>query len=232
MHGFAREEPAQLVGEIARGGVPLALDAPHRPLDDRLELGGRGGAGLPQRRRFGRQDLHEDIGDGFAVERPLSAQEHVERGRQRIDVAPLVHLAGPSRRLLGRHERRGPEDRAADRGVALGGRELGQPEVHDVEASLGVDHQVLGLEVAVDDAPLVGVGDGAGGIAHGGDGLGDRKARALEARAVHELHRDVRPPLGLSHLVDMNDAWMVELGGILRFLAKTRHLDRRCELSR
>ena len=74
-----------------------------------------------------------------------------------------------------------------------------------------MDHDVGGLDVAVDDPFLVGVIQGRRGLAQDPeDRRRIRRLRAaeyfLEGGAVHELHRDVGQVALLGHVVDGHDA--------------------------
>jgi hypothetical protein len=91
-----------------------------------------------------------------------------------------------------------------------------EADVHDADALSGA-HQVRRLEVAVDDAALVGVVHGPGGVADGGGVVGGGELRARQRLAAHELHREVRAPARLSDLVDRDDVGMRERRGGLGF---------------
>ena len=70
--------------------------------------------------------------------------------------------------------------------VAAGAGLLGEAEVEDLHLALGVEHQVLGLEVAVDHAGGVGVAQGVGDVAGDAEGLaqGERAAAGLDRELV------------------------------------------------
>ena len=74
-------------------------------------------------------------------------------GPQRVQVAVL---AGPfSLGLFGRHVLGGADD-SAGHGQAIAGEDLGDAEIGQLDDSLGSDQQVGGLQVAVNDAGVVG----------------------------------------------------------------------------
>ncbi len=159
---------------------------------------------------------HRRVERRLALERQATGQQLVEQDAARVEVAPRVDVLEVA--LLGRHVRRRADERPGLRqarlriGVALdllllgdevGRDELGDPEVEDLHpfdfAAFGRrhDHDVLGLQIAVDDAEVVGDLER---VAHFGEdprraGLTDR-ALALEQHveivADDELHRDVR----------------------------------------
>ena len=90
-----------------------------------------------------------------------------------VDVGRRAELAPGAGGLLGGHVAGRAQDRAADRQRAVLTGPLGQAEVGDVRASLAVEQDVRGLQVAVQEAALVGVVDGAGQGSHQpGGGLG------------------------------------------------------------
>ena len=110
-----------------------------------------------------------------------------------VDVRAGVHLLEID--LLGRHVLRRSEHDSRS-GHAVGVHEPGQPEVHDPDIALPVDHDVLGLEVAVDDAQPVGLGQAFGDLDGDADGLGrvaiwpDAADEILEVLALDVFHGD------------------------------------------
>jgi hypothetical protein len=76
----------------------------------------------------------------------------------------------------------------------LGLERASEAEVEDADAAVGADHHVVGLEVAVDEARVVGGGQAAAGLDEdrhdllpGPLLLGEPRAQGL---ALHELHDD------------------------------------------
>ena len=72
----------------------------------------------------------------------------------------------------------------------------GQPEIQDLRLALLVDHDVLRLEIAVDDAQAVGLGQPVADLAGVGKGLrrgqvADLADEALEVLALDVFHGDV-----------------------------------------
>ena len=89
----------------------------------------------------------------------------------------MVHVDRPARGLLGAHvaER---SHQVAGHGEARVVLEAGQAEIGDKESAAIVDHQVGGLDVAVDYSDGVGVLDGFGGLdAQAGGGLEEARVR-------------------------------------------------------
>ena len=134
---------------------------------------------------------------GFAAE-GLTAGEHlVEERAEGENVRPRVDRFALG--LFRRHVGHGPDDEAllgprlfvAAEGHGRPGRigrgvlgQLGQPEVEDLDAAVGRDHDVGRLEVAVDDPGGVGPGQPVGDL----DGVAER---------LVELH-----PLAADQLVE------------------------------
>ena len=171
--GGLGEAPAQhleLAREVLRGGVALLRVLGQAALDDPAERGGQ-----PRRRLEERLGLLPDDGGerlrGRVALEGLPPRGHlVEDRAERELVGAEVHR--PSRRLLGRHVADRAEDgaglRARDRRRDVGGaagalrlHELGEAEVEDLEVPVARDHEVVGLQVAVDDAVGVGAGEAA-----------------------------------------------------------------------
>jgi len=95
--------------------------------------------------------------------------------------------------------------------------QLRQTEVRDLHAAAAVQEDVLGLDVPVNDATVVGVLQGVTKLGHDGQRLarGDAAAREelAQVHAVHELHEDEKQPVvRAAEIVNGDDAGMVELG--------------------
>ncbi len=238
---------AERLGELAGGlGTPggILLEALHDdPLDRGGELGRR--VGLLELHRLG-VEVRGQQRHLVAAEREGAGQEVVEHHARGIDVAPrvdLLLLVSPfeaAADLLGAHVGRGPDD-VLDAGQLLAALvldHLGDAEVEHLEldlagrlrlrsAPLG-EHQVRGLEVAVDDRlGLAGllVAVAVRLLEHGAELVEDPShavdrqglARALledlfQAPAADELHLDVAHRVGAAEVVDGHGARMIELG--------------------
>src|SRR5437867_1998737 len=123
---------------------------------------------------------------------------------------------GISGALLRAHELRCSDDRAARCHLRVL-RGPSEAEVGDVDPPFLIDQDVGALDVAVDGADLVRVGEGARGCSqhrhHYGEGkrplgLDDRVQRA----PLDELHHDVVDAARLSDAVDRDDVRMIEPG--------------------
>jgi hypothetical protein len=231
-HELPRLEAPEVDGQLAGARVAVPGAKGHRLPDDGHQVARRGG----RPRLEGRGRLGSRGGDrlGGAPARPGRApgEEVVEDGPEGPDVGPLVHRLAP--RLLGRHVLRSAHHRAHDGGAgARGGRSavpllvgagapevLGEPPVHDHGLPERPDEDVGRLQVAVDDALAVGVGDRLrhrDEVGQEGEPRAERGAlpeQRLQRPALDELHgvegRPLRPEAGL---VDGDDRRVLQPGG-------------------
>ena len=100
------------------------------------------------------------------------------------------------------------------------GQHLGEAEVEDLQQPVGSDHQVLRLQVAVDDAGAVGprqaVGELGAEVEQLGDGQRPARETAPQRLALDVLHDHVvlaRLAGRLADVVDLDDVRVVEGGG-------------------
>ena len=145
----------------------------------------------------------------------LAGEELVEHDAEGVDIGSDIDVSGASLGLLGA----GPGERAdevaagaeGERGVSRG---PGESEVEDPGVAVGVDADVAGLEVPVDDAAEVGVSDGVADIGEEGDGAGDGWVFAeviVDGVSLDELHDEVGPPVvGGAAVVDADDVGVSE----------------------
>ena len=102
---------------------------------------------MQRSRGLARHLLHQAAALLLVERRPEG--EHLVQGQaERVDVAPAVDLAAEG---LGRHVAQGAEDVAGVRQVLLVVG-LGQAEVGHPDDAVGVEEQVRGLDVAMDDS--------------------------------------------------------------------------------
>ena len=180
---------------------------------------------------------HVLVGDGHggvALEGRLAGEQLVKETPGGVQVRAGVHglAAGLLRGevLGGAHHRVGLGDRGG--GVLNGPRNA---EVHDLHGAGGGQHDVSGLDVAVDDPHPVGV---LQGVQHAGDdlhGLRDRDGLALAEELAHGvpldvLHHDVGhgtagaaglKQLLLAGVVDGDDGRVIECRRRLGLAAET-----------
>src|SRR5262249_60804925 len=94
-------------------------------------------------------------------ERGAAGEQSVHLGPGAVDVGVRADFFGPAAGVLGGHVGGRAEDGAGAR-RAVAAEALGQSEVGDLGPAVGVEQDVGRLEVAVDDAGLVGGVGGAG----------------------------------------------------------------------
>ena len=93
----------------------------------------------------------------------------------------------------------------------VGGDSLGEAEVRQPGPALGVDQDVGGLDVAVNDPLGVGGAEGGRDLLAPGHDLADRRALArlleelFEVRPGDELQDEEGAPLGLADFVDLDE---------------------------
>ena len=104
------------------------------------------------------------------------------------------------------------------------GRRARQAEVHHPHAQparlLARDHDVLGLDVAVDDAPRVAVLEGLGDLDPDVHDVAERQRpcgrNCAQVRALDQRHHEEQRPLVTAEVVDRHDGGVVHLGDDLR----------------
>ena len=224
------EEPADVLRELQRGGVAAVLLLLERLHHDRLHVAVDPVVDDRGARRLLVGDLVDDLVDGRSVERYAAGDRLVKDGAQGEDVASSVDLVRVPAGLLRGHVGRGPHDGAALREVRLGVGGLRQAEVGDLGDAVRVDQDVRRLDVAVDDAVLVGVVDRLADLPHEGEDLLDgdagREGRpalrgglllpidvVAEVASLQVLHREEVAAVLLSDLVDLHDVGVLEAGG-------------------
>ena len=225
-------------------GVPghrLRADR-HQPVRDRRVIGGQ--AAAQRRRRAGAQRVEERHGAADVVGQ-RAAEELVQDRPQRVDVAARIgqraagllrgHVGGRAgdRALHGRARLLGADRGDRCPGVVVADRP-GEAPVHDVDLAEGAEHDVVRLEVPVDDAARVGVADRLGGLVEERDHPVEAQPRLLrpavgracgvevhqrvaEGAALHDGHGVVGAAvLGGAALEDRHDARVLELSDGLR----------------
>ena len=144
--------------------------------------------------------------------RQLPGQRVVEGEPQRVDVR--ARIAAPPREHLRRGVRQGAGQRAApgDPQLAV---ELGRPEVGEPGASVGIEQDVLRLDVAMQDAVAVGRGERAGHVAAEADGGVSVEPAALrdpdlQVGAANVFHDDEAPRPVLQEVEHRDDVGVGE----------------------
>ena len=236
---------AQLAGEVECRGVALGRVLGQAPLDDPPRRGREAGGPGRQGVRLVLDDRGQRLDGALPLERRPPAHHLVEHRAEGELVGAMVHW--PTARLLGRHV---PDRAHDDPGGGVGGAlhvgpgrhlrdvlagrpipdapvaaQLGEAEVEDLHVAVARQHDVLGLEVAGDDAggvrPREPVGQLAGDVEHPPGRQRELGADEVAQRApVHELHHCEGQPRRLADLVNRDDVGVVEGGGGPRLLSE------------
>ena len=137
------------------------------------------------------EPLEGDRGRRRSVEGPDAGQHLIEHDAERIEIGARadVLLDLLRARVLGR------PDHPAGRDARIG-RGTRDPEIRDTDMIVGVDQDVRGLDVAVDDVVLVGEGEGERRLDPDANREADREWAGsledlLEIKTIDELHDDV-----------------------------------------
>ena len=105
-----------------------------------------------------------------------------------------------------------------------------QPEIGDLGRALGREQDVGRLQVAVHDPGLVRHLHGLGQRDQERGRLAGRLRRARQglrqAAPFEELHREIRAPLVVAHIIDRDDVRVVQARHRLRFALEPRPLGR------
>ena len=254
---FVREEMLDVLGHGDGGGIAIGRLQRHRPHDDRAERRRHAGFRLGRRLELAPLHLAHELFDRLAIERQLTNDQHIERGAEAVNVRALADDVQPALGLFGAHERRRADGGALHRllvtaGVArldglflavaggptaLLGRgvadRLGEAPVDHQRLAVLADHDVAGLQVAVQHAATVGI---ANRVAHIHESLQQvpeddvslalvrvrlvvvRGDRLLQGVALDEAHRIVWPAVVVgAEAVHRNNARMLQAASDLGF---------------
>ncbi len=194
---------------------------------------GRGGLDFEQ---GANESGHARAGQLGVGERRLADEHFAEQGAEAVDVATRIDGTPVARDLFRAHVG-GGADELGRLGV-LGPMAdafvdgLGDAEVDQLgrgPAALGLGHQdVGGLDVTMDDASAVGVGDGVANLGEKIEAGGQIQREAIavgdERFARHMLHDEVGPARGGgAGVVNAGDVWMVHQRQRLTFEREARH---------
>src|SRR4051812_21399763 len=164
------------LAEFTRGLETVRWGFPERPLDRAGDAGRNFGPQvLEPRGRLGQIRGENRLGRR-ARERRRAGKHLVAEDAQRVDVGAVIH--GIAEGLFGRHVPDGAERHAGAgeprvRGFSRQRERRRDAEIREDRVSI-LQQDVLGLDVAMDDALIVRVREGIGDLAQYADGLLDR----------------------------------------------------------
>ena len=178
----------------------------------------------PHRAKRRRHLVRDPVEDGLnlARERRLSGETLVEDRPEGIDVRTAVERPGGD--LLGAEVGHRPDERSRLREPVLGGGER-EAEVHDAGSDaapvLARRHDVLGLDVPVDDAAGVAVVEALGNLDADVENVPETERPVAEempeVRPRQHGHDEEESPLVPAEVVDRNDGRVVHLRDDLGF---------------
>src|SRR5437773_4219752 len=232
--GFAaevenRRQRSQLGCQRRRRLVPLVQALRERPQHNRVHFARQRRVHRPGCRPGRLHNLQRERRGARPDERQLPGQHLEQDDAERKNIGPMIDLF--AERLFGRHvgdrarhrgrtgrRRRGGPGRVLPRRASRGPRR--QTEVEDLRVALGRDDDVGGLDVAMDDAFGLRVGERVGNL----NGEIDRAAgvhrpsanHALQRLAGDELERQKDLPLILADLIQRRDVGVGQRRGRAR----------------
>ncbi|GEM_PF-6193897 len=214
-NGPAVEEPRQVVREISCAAVPQIGILLERLHADGLEVGIDRGVQKPRGHRILTRDAREDLFERSSSEGRLTRDHLVQRRAQSPHVRTLVDPAMFAEGLFGTHVGRSSDHDSGDRGSRIRtALEPGQAEVDHDAVKIGGEKDVAGLEVSMEDAVRVRVGDAFRRFLDRPDRLGTGHPPAgeglFQGRSVDPLHDAIGPADLLAHVEQPHDARMME----------------------
>ena len=184
-------------------------------LEQQIEAGRALGHTLAEGARWAGEQGGHHLAEGVGLVGPHAGDHLVEHDAHRPEIGAVIDLAGVAQ-LLGRHvhqrAQHGPGGGRPLVGRVALAHHLGDAEVEELHRPARLaEEDVVGLEIAVDQAHGVGRGEGVEDVEeHGADGLeGQRLAghAGLERLALEQLHHQVEVALGRAPRVgDADDA--------------------------
>ena len=178
------------------------------------------------RRRRGVHDLVQELLQVAGPEGPRAGQQLVHHRPERVQVRAVGELE--ALHLLGRHVGGAAGDALDARDVGIGNQR--DAEVDDAHVAVLREHDVGGLDVAMDHAARVRVVQRLGALEHDFDGIVDAQqvvgaaVGGQRARAVHVLGDDVAVAVLLAGVVDRQDVRVLQHADQVRF--RQEHLAR------
>ena len=194
-----------------------------QPQHDRLGVSRDGRCEPARRLRLGADVLECDGDRRLAGERHLPGEQLVEDDAERVEVGACVDPL--ALRLLGRQVGGGAEHRGG-RGHRLVAHRARDAEVGHLHRAVVGEHDVAGLDVAVDEQVLVRVGERTAHV--GGDlqaavlGQPAGVERLLQRAPVDALHDDERLVAVDARVEDDDEVRVGEPGDVARLVLEAR----------
>ena len=213
VHGVILAELLQILQHGIRRGVALLQIGAHGLHADQLQRLRDIGIDLTGGQWDGAQVLDGHGHGGLPLEGQTSGKHLIEHHAGGVDIAAGV---GAVTSGLLRGDVVDGAQRLLRQGLA-GAGQTGDAEVRHLDAAVPQDHDVLRLDVPVDDAPAVG-------MAQRPHDLGDEVQRLppvhlatalhvlLQGDAVHQLHNDILRVAAAGHVVHRHDVGVGQLG--------------------
>ncbi len=211
---------AQVCGKIRRVREPLAGVLREQASDQPTERHRQRRICLSRIRRFVGDDRRQRLHSGLTFERVGGRGQLVQHDAERELIRPEVRSLAP--RLLGAHIRHRADDQP---GSGLSGsrssrlrcvrfRRSRETEVHDLDPSVRRHHDVVGFQIAVDDAGIVGGRESFGDLMGNLEQPLERHAPVIHFGAQRfsfdQLRYEVRGVAVRADVVDGDDVGMIE----------------------
>ena len=185
------EERGQFAHRVGGGRRPVGEGQRHHAGQRGVQVGRQVGAEVGQRRRAGGRRR-----PARGQERVLAGEREEQRRGQAEHVGPAVHVPRVAGLLRG-HVPDRPQPRPVLRQAVRRGRQAGHPEVQELGRAVGREDDVRRLDVPVDEALAVRLGQGVRDlVGHlAGAGEGQRaflRDQVVQVAAGQVLHDEVR----------------------------------------
>ncbi|MDH3943421.1 MAG: hypothetical protein OEV06_04945, partial [Anaerolineae bacterium] len=143
--------------------------------------------------------------------------EFVKDDAEGVEISTLVNLS--THGLFGRHVEHGTNDGAVD--GHSGGDGTGKTEIHEFDSAVGIDHEIFGLEITVDDALFVGMLEGGANLAgNGHDGVQVLGRLLVKGISSDQLHDNEWSAIDFAGIENGDNIGVIELGNELGFMEK------------
>ena len=201
--------------------IPLVNPGRHGLHGDLLQAQGDVWNEFPGRHGFGADVLDGHGHRGVPIKGQAPGEHLIENHAGRVDIRPGVNMAA-SGLLRGNIVHR-PQG-LLGQGVLGGGHDPGNAKVSHLHTAVPEHHNILGLNIPVNDPPAVGVSQGPDNLRDKIQGLPPVQATffflhiLLEGNAVDELHDDIVQIIPLADIVHRDDVGVGEHGNCLGLL--------------